>query len=363
MSAPLSPGESTSDSFNAAVSQIAALRKPKEEPAAEASAPEPPPPADTTNAVVEGDDLEVDETVEDIEAPGEGDDAAPAEGEEPPAQVETLDDLAKAFGTDIPTLAAQVKVALPDGSTVPLATVLETHRNAPELMRARAEMEAKGLDLARREAEVHQLRGERLDQLSGAAKQLIGYMEAAYGNIDLAALKQTDPVEYLRVKNEIDEMQGAIRHSMTLHDQEVQQMQAQARQARAVAAEQEGAKLRALPEWRDQAQAQKNAELIQRYMAHRGIPLSAWEGESPSHVRVQMALDAARYWELTEVKKPAVLKKFKNLPPVARPGARAEESVKTAENQKKRLELLQRHRKAGTPQTAADAIRALRENR
>ena len=361
MSQPFSPSEGTTSSVEAAVARIKALRdgKPPEEqkPAAEqASAPEPP--LDTSNAIVEGDEVEPEAQEEEG-----GEETAPAAAEETaPAPIETLDDLAKAFGTDIPGLASQIKVMAPDGTSVPLAAVLEAHRNSPELLNARAQIAAKEMELARREIAVRSATEERLGMLQQASERLLGFMDTQFAGVDLAALEEQNPVEFLRIRRQMDDMEGALRHAMSLRDGERRALQAEAERERMGAGEKEAMTLRQHPEWRTEAQARANAELIAGYLSAIGLSFDDWKGDRPDHRRVLIAHAAAKQWA-HEQKKPAVLRKVSGLPPVAvRPGVRQDTSIVEQDATRKRQALLQRHRKEKSVDSAVALVRGLRES-
>jgi hypothetical protein len=287
--------------------------------------------------------------------------AAAAPAEEP--TIETLDDLAKALGTDTPSFAKKLKIpGLQPGETITLHDLLEAHRRAPEAANLATQIRAKELDLARREAEVVHAREVGLTQLQSAMERALQTLEGDSARVDWERLKAEDPIQYVTKRQEMSDREAALQQALAVRNQEAAALDAQRQQQNAAntraKADQEQAKLfEKHPEWRDKATSERDFNRIGDMLGGVGMSFQEWVGREPDHRLVEIAHYAAVGWEYLNKSKPLALAKVQKLPPVARPGARTPPPDPKKNDLARATEA---HKRFASAESAADRLRALR---
>jgi len=166
---------------------------------------------------------------------------------------------------------------------------------------------------------------------------------------DWEALKAEDELEYVIKRNEWREKQEAKTAAQQRYQVEMQQQQQMQMQELQQFVEAERQKLpERIPEWRDEAVAKADHEKIVTYAERSGFAPEELQGLYDS--RAVKVLRDAMLWNELQNKQPAVQKKARNAPKVAKPGTT---KSKSDSNQSRRREQRSRLKKSGRVEDAA----------
>ena len=166
---------------------------------------------------------------------------------------------------------------------------------------------------------------------------------------DWEALKAEDELEYVIKRNEWREKQEARTAAQQRYQVEMQQQQQMQMQELQQFVEAERQKLpERIPEWRDEAVAKADHEKIVTYAERSGFAPEELQGLYDS--RAVKVLRDAMLWNELQNKQPAVQKKARNAPKVAKPGTT---KSKSDSNQSRRREQRSRLKKSGRVEDAA----------
>jgi hypothetical protein len=312
----------------------------------DASAPEPPP-------TRPGDPVPPPEPEPTPPAEGE----PPPEGEAPPAEepgIESLDDLAKALGVETSLLTATIKLKGPSGEGIPLSSVIEAYERSPQLVQAEGILRQRFADVERREAELSQAAGQRLQELQGAIETMYGQLVQQEESVNWEQLKLEDPVAWTVKRQELLDRQRMLEQGIATRNAEIARRNQEFQQAQNQKARIEHeAVLQKMPQWREPQTARTDMERIVAMLGSYGLDLAQWN-HIIDHRMVLVADAAARWWEFQTQAKPLALKRVSTLPAIPKPGPRAEpvNEQKVAYQQ-----LLDRHRSAGTVESAAAVVK------
>lgn len=172
------------------------------------------------------------------------------------------------------------------------------------------------------EAETAKARAERTEY----AQKLNNYTIAEQSGVDQirAAMTQelleSDPVQYLTLQHTLNERQVKLGEAQRILGQLTEQQQAEEAEAKqSYMNAQRDQLLAKLPEWKDPAKAEAEANAIKKYLMSQGY--EAAELNITDHKQIILARDAMKYRELIERAGKAV-KKVAALPTkVERPGS------------------------------------------
>lgn len=163
------------------------------------------------------------------------------------------------------------------------------------------------------------------------------------------ALKAEDELEYVIKRNEWREKQEAKTAAQQKYQAEMQQQQQMQMQELQQFVEAERQKLpERIPEWKDEAVAKADHEKIITYAQRSGFAPEELQGLYDS--RAVKVLRDAMLWNELQEQKPAVQKKARNAPKVAKPGTT---KSKSDSNQARRREQRSRLKKSGRVEDAA----------
>lgn len=163
------------------------------------------------------------------------------------------------------------------------------------------------------------------------------------------ALKAEDELEYVIKRNEWREKQEAKTAAQQKYQAEMQQQQQMQMQQLQQFVEAERQKLpERIPEWKDEAVAKADHEKIVTYAQRSGFSPEELQGLYDS--RAVKVLRDAMLWNELQNKQPAVQKKARNAPKVAKPGTT---KSKADSNQARRREQRVRLKKSGRVEDAA----------
>lgn len=163
------------------------------------------------------------------------------------------------------------------------------------------------------------------------------------------ALKAEDELEYVIKRNEWREKQEAKTAAQQKYQAEIQQQQQMQMQELQQFVEAERQKLpERIPEWKDEAVAKADHEKIITYAQRSGFAPEELQGLYDS--RAVKVLRDAMLWNELQQQKPAVQKKARNAPKVAKPGTT---KSKADSNQARRREQRSRLKKSGRVEDAA----------
>lgn len=172
------------------------------------------------------------------------------------------------------------------------------------------------------QAEVQKAQQERQEyahKLNSMASQLESVL-TAQSQVDMNALLESDPVEYLKQQHLANQRQAQLQQINQQRGRIQEQMQADhAKAHQSYLAEQSQALLDKLPAWRDEAKAKAERAALQSYLKSEGYSDDAISGVS-DHKAVIMARKAMLYDQMI-TKATAATKKVAALPQkVERPG-------------------------------------------
>ncbi len=265
-----------------------------------------------------------DDTTEESTAKVEGDDAtedATEETTDDDSGMETLSELIDFLETDSDTLMNLKAKAKVDGveQDVSLRDLvksyqLEGHVNKKsiELSNERKRMDAEFAE----SAQAYQAQMENLNGLSEQLSQLVTQDK----EVNWPELRENDPIEYVRLKEEARERTDALNQVKAAQEQQNQQQQfEQKKQYDATVNDERGKLIDAIPEWSDETVATKERNALQDYLANTGFSTEEVNGII-DHRAVILSRKAMLYDQLQKGKTVA-RKKVKSLPKVQKPGA------------------------------------------
>jgi hypothetical protein len=126
-------------------------------------------------------------------------------------KIETLADLAREFDVEEATLTDHLQVALEDGTSVPLSSVISAYKEAPAAARIAQEVLTERETLRARSEELNQKETAGLQQLAGMVDILLGEIEGQRMTpAEFAKLEEEDPLLYLKKRDEHQRKSGAI---------------------------------------------------------------------------------------------------------------------------------------------------------
>lgn len=147
---------------------------------------------------------------------------------------------------------------------------------------------------------------ETLKGLEESKKQLSELLEASQSAVDWEELRDTDPSEYLRQKELIEQRQNALTRA-----------EGDAQKATQLQTQEEAKQLFAkVPTWSDPKQRDADRERITAYLSKIGFAEN--EYSHTDHRLVLALLDASKYQEMQN-KSASVVKKIKKAPKVTNP--------------------------------------------
>lgn len=194
---------------------------------------------------------------------------------------------------------------------------------------------------------------QQLNRLAGLVRNVMG---AVPSEAELLALREKDPDAYLHAKEEIRGKQELVYRI----DQEAklirQQREKEDSESFASTVAEEKEKLLAkLPEWADEAKAKEGMSAVAKYLEGEGFSTDELNG-LVDHRTLLIARKAYLYDLGVKNKQGLAKKKVSKVVKVQKPGT----SKKAADSKKtERQRLFQRAKKAGTAESAAEAIAAL----
>jgi hypothetical protein len=204
------------------------------------------------------------------------------------------------------------------------------------------------------EAETAKARSERdnyAQNLNRFQAQLEGQQQE-HQKVDMEALLNSDPVEYLRQTHLANTRQAQLQQVYTERQRVGQQQQAEAQEAQSRHLQSQQQELLAkLPEWRDAAKADADRAAIRDYLVHEG-----YEPQSLSQITDARAVVLARkamLYDKVVAKASAAAKKVASLPTrMERPGV-------SEQGLDRRTSAYQRLSKSGSLNDAADIFASL----
>jgi len=184
---------------------------------------------------------------------------------------------------------------------------------------------------------------ETLKGLEESKKQLSELLEASQSAVDWEELRDTDPSEYLRQKELIEQRQKAL-----------QKAESDAQQATQLQTQEEAKQLfEKVPTWNDPKQRDADRERITAYLSTIGYAEN--EYTHTDHRLVLALLDASKYQEM-QSKSASVVKKIKKAPKVTKPGKKLS---KSDVNRQGLQDKMSRFRKSGREEDGLEVFKAL----
>ena len=184
---------------------------------------------------------------------------------------------------------------------------------------------------------------ETLKGLEESKKQLSELLETSQSAVDWEELRDTDPSEYLRQKELIEQRQKAL-----------QKAESDAQQATQLQTQEEAKQLFAkVPTWNDPKQRDADRERITAYLSNIGFAEN--EYSHTDHRLVLALLDASKYQEM-QSKSASVVKKIKKAPKVTKPGKKLS---KSDVNRQGLQDKMTKFRKSGREEDGLEVFKAL----
>jgi hypothetical protein len=184
---------------------------------------------------------------------------------------------------------------------------------------------------------------ETLKGLEESKRQLSELLEASQSAVDWEDLRDTDPSEYLRQKELIEQRQSALKRAED-DAQKATQLQTQ-EEAKQLFAK--------VPTWSDPKQRDADRERITAYLSKIGFAEN--EYSHTDHRLVLALLDASKYQEMQN-KSASVVKKIKKAPKVTKPGKKLS---KSDVNRQALQEQMSKFRKSGRDEDGLEVFKAL----
>lgn len=247
---------------------------------------------------------------------------------------ESLDAMLSAKGVDpawVRALPVTVKV---DGieRQVPLAEVIKSYQLEGHVNNKSIELsnQQREFETARTQvAQALQQQAQRAQDVANLAMQLVNH---DYQQVDWNAVRAQDPARYAALHADFQQRQQAVQQVLTQLEQQraaqTEQQQEGFRQALA----QEGQRLlEARPQWRDQTAFVKDRESMVQYAKTLGFK-DAELNQLNDHRYMLILHDAARFAQL-QASTPQAVKRVREAPVQAKPGARVDTNPQAASRQ------------------------------
>lgn len=223
----------------------------------------------------------------------------------------------------------------------------------------RGHAENKAREVAERERAVETRRQEVEQQAQARLQQVeqLGNVAAAqlmreYQSIDWNALRQSDPGHYAALRADFQERNAQLQSVFQHAQQEAMQRQQQAARAQQEVVQKQTQRLpEIIPEWKDEATANKERGEIRTWATKAGFEPSEIDGFTMAH-HVAVMRKAMLYDRLQE-SKAAVEKQVRLAPTLAKPG-----SAQPQSKEAKLSDLRTQIRKTGGKQGVADYLKA-----
>jgi rRNA maturation endonuclease Nob1 len=286
------------------------------------------------------------------ETEAEGSEEAP----EAEPTIETLEDLAKTYGLEADAFAAEIKVAGPNGATVPLAEVLRNYRESASNEQLFDQVKARATEFETKERTRAAEHEKTVGELRGLTGKLIEQVKAG-DQIDWKKLEEEDPARFAAERTKHTERllmaDAAVRNLEA--EQARQQQEGEAAKARWVQ-EQRAKLFEKNADWREPAKFQAAVTEVAGYLSTAGFdPNETGVMDLVQDHRVMRTIWEAAQYRALQAKTTSAIKKVETLPKVIRGGARADDA---APKEKRLAELRARQRKRGD---AASTVALLRE--
>jgi len=297
------------------------LENPESQPIVEAQAE---PEAEDVEEVKPAEDAP--DSTENTDISAEEDEEAEGQDAETEGESLSLSDIAQILGIDEDRLdvdedgkvIAKTKVDGQEGKAK-LADLIKSYQLEGHLNKQNMEVAEAKKALQEQKAQLEQAQQEKIEQLDNLVNLAWTELNREFNEVDWRSLREDDPAEFAAKRAEFQErernLQGMYRE--VEQDKQKQQQTAQERYQEHVAKEAEQL-YSAIPEWKDQAVASKEMDTIRSYA--KSIGFTDENLDQVADHRVVLALrDAARYRNL-QTTKPAIDKKVKKAPKIAKPG-------------------------------------------
>lgn len=199
---------------------------------------------------------------------------------------------------------------LEDGAEVTLNALVDAYKNKLNFQRdytkktTAAAEERKAAEALKADAEKAKAElAPRLQLLQDIESELGQLIMGDLSNVNWAEIRDSDPSQYL-----------ALKEAKEAREQAITTLKAKRDQAIAEHAREESAKLHESLDWADTAKREEDIKLIQGYVKESGIPDEVFASVT-SHKLMTAIREAALYRKLQE-KKPAVMRKVRQAPKV-----------------------------------------------
>jgi len=287
------------------------------------------------------DDEESEKSVE-AEAEAEKPAEDTAESEE---HIETLDELVEYLQTDADTLfnlKAKTKVN-GEEKDVALRDLIKSYQLEGVVNKKSIELSNERKRLESEYADNQKAFAEMMTSLSGLEVEL-STLVTQDNQINWAELRENDPIEYVRLKEDARERQDALDKVKAAKEYEKIQMQhEQEKQRKAILIEESRKLIDAIPDWKDDNIASKERTALQDYLANIGY--SPEEVSNISDHRAVILSRKAMLYDQLQAGKTVAKKKVKTLPKVLKPGAA---TSKADVDNEKRATLMKKFQKTGS---------------
>jgi hypothetical protein len=285
-------------------------------------------PAEKT-AEVTADKPEPTQAVEQVE-PENGD-----QQQEPEPQTVSTADVAKYLGVD------ESMLDVDEDGTIKVRTKIDGKDGAAKFSdllkdyQLRGHAENKAREVAEREKaiqaraqEVEQHAQAKLQQVEHLTKIAAGQLMREYQGINWEALRQQDPGQYAALRADFQERNTQLQAALqSVGYQQQQQAQQAEGQRRAFLAEQAEKLPELIPEWKDQAIAQKERGEIRDWALKAGF--QAAEVDNLTHAHHVAVMRKAMQYDKLQQSKPAIENKVRTAPKLVKPGQSQEVDSKT----------------------------------
>ena len=297
---------------------------------------------------------EDDESEGAAEAEGEGeaqpdDEAAAGEA----ASIESVGDLARAFGVDEDTVLDTLSVVPGEGAEpVPLRALIERYNAEPELV---VDPVAENVYKAKR-AELEEHLGSKFNELQVVTSAMLDILE-----VDRKTLEslRDDPTEYIKQRDRVDRQQTAIQNSIEKMKRMSGEMESSSNQDYQQTLSREATTLLAkMPAWKEEANRTSAMKQINTHLKAQGFG-DEEVANLMDHRMVMIAYQASEYARLKAKVTGASDKKLLKLPKVTMGKTARDESRPQRAAEKRRSERWARLEQTGSDNDAAALIAEL----
>lgn len=256
------------------------------------------------------------------------------EGEEEAAEYKSLEDFLTANKFDPESVKGLSVTTKVDGveKQVPLSEIIKSYQLESHVNNKSIQLSEQQKAFEQEQQAARQLVAQQLQNTKTLGNLAMQQLNADFQRVNWDQLRASDPAQYAALYTDFQQRQGAIQsHLNAVQQQEAMQAQQQ-QQKLAQRAQQEMAKVIQMhPEWNDPtvySKAQSDMRAVAKQLGYSDAELD----QVYDHRLVSLLHMAASQSQL-QAAKPEALKKVREAPRMAKPGARQEADPKSAVRQ------------------------------